>query len=166
MDFLEHARSIAAHRNHPLAADDTFLADLAARWAQSPTAPASEVFAAVSEQRIGSMIADHQAALATARREAAAAERERIRAITSAPEAKLRRAAAHELAFVSDLPAAAVIAALAQATKSEDIFGQPLAQRPALAPHVAVAPPLPPVPTAAERWAPVIGGLPGGSSAT
>lgn len=116
------AEALAMARDHPLAADEPFLLQLSESLARlhhtATSADRIGVLNRVTAEQVKRADADENA---TARTEAALAERNRIEAILTSPEAKGRETVAQALAFQSDMPAAAAIAALATAPKASPL---------------------------------------------
>ncbi|MBB4017050.1 hypothetical protein GGR16_002079 [Chelatococcus caeni] len=115
-DLHTDARRLA--RGHALEGDEHFLAAVAAALeVLGPNARRDDVLGEAAARRIREERAQRDEAVDAARRDGAAAERERIRAIMTSAEAEGRRAVAEALAFSSDMPAAAAIEALRSAPK-------------------------------------------------
>lgn len=107
------AEALALARDHLFASDEQFMLALSEALARlHHTATAAERVAVMNQTTAEHVKRVDDAALAQARAEAAAAERERIKAILTAPEAQSNEAFAKALAFGGDMPAADAIAAL------------------------------------------------------
>lgn len=107
------AEAMALARDHVFAGDESFMLTLTEALARlHHTATAAERVAVMNQTTAEHVKRVDDAALAQARAEAAAAERERVKAILTAPEAKGREAFANALAFGGDMPADDAIAAL------------------------------------------------------
>lgn len=109
------AEAMAMTYEHPFASDQGFLIALT-------EALAKQHFSATNSERVGVLnrvTAEHAKGtgdLAKARAEAAKAERERIRAILTAPEANGCEAFAQSLALGGDMPVSEALAALREAS--------------------------------------------------
>lgn len=107
------AEAMALARDHVFANDETFMLALTeALLRQHHTATAAERVAVMNQttaEHVKRVDADE---IAKTRAEAATAERERIKAILTAPEAQSNEAFAKALAFGGDMPADAAIEAL------------------------------------------------------
>lgn len=120
------AEALAMARDHPLAESQEFLITLSENLARlhhtATSADRIGVLNRVTAEQVKRADADENA---TARTEAALAERNRIEAILTSPEAKGRETVAQALAFQSDMPAAAAVEALRTAPKASSWATEP-----------------------------------------
>lgn len=107
------AEAMALARDHVFAGDESFMLALTEALARlHHTATAADRISALNAATAEHVERVDAADLAAARAEGAKAERSRIAAILSAPEASGREAFANALAFGGDMPADAAIEAL------------------------------------------------------
>ena len=112
------AEAMTFAREHPLATDEQFLIALSEALAkQHVTATNAERTRVLNRVTAEHLQRVDAADLAAARAEAAKAERERIKAILTAPEAQSNEAFARALAFGGDMAADDAIAALKTAPR-------------------------------------------------
>lgn len=183
------AEAMALARDHVFAGDESFMLTLTEALARlHHTATASDRVSALNMATAGHVKRLDAADLAAACAEGAKAERARIEAILSAPEAQDNEAFARALAFGGDMPADDAIAALRSAPKPEPVkltgprsadapgglvlFGADGELVPAAGPVVSVSPSKPLSAGASKTkamWSTVIAGLNaegGGKAAT
>lgn len=129
------AEALALARGHLFASDEQFMLSLSEALARlhstATNADRIEALNRTTAEHVKRVDADE---IAVARAEAAKAERERVKAILTAPEAKGREAFAAALAYEGDLPTADAIAALKTAPLPAEQQTRPVGLRSADAP--------------------------------
>lgn len=178
------AEAMALARDHLFASDEQFMLTLTEALARlHHTATASDRVSALNAATAEHVKRIDAADLAAARAEGALAERERVKAILTSPEAKGREAFAQSLALGGDLPVSEALEALRASSastflRSADapggllIMGADGKPTPADAPVISVSPSQPPSAGASKAkamWSTVIAGINaegGGKAAT
>jgi len=118
------AEALAMARDHPLAESEQFLIALSENLARlHHTATGADRIAVLNKATAEHTKQADAQEIATARTEAALAERARIASILTSQEASGRETVAQALAFQSDMPATAAIEALKTAPKSSPLAG-------------------------------------------